>query len=42
MMVAVTVVVYLWVGRERLDRKLEEAMGTLDDEGIEADRATAG
>ena len=38
-MVAVTTVVYLWVGRERLDRKLEEAVGTLADECIEADRA---
>jgi membrane protease YdiL (CAAX protease family) len=38
-MVAVTALVYLWVGRERLDRKLEEAVGTLADECIEADRA---
>jgi membrane protease YdiL (CAAX protease family) len=37
-MVVVTVVVYLWVGRERLERKLEEAMAELGNESIEIDR----
>ncbi len=37
-LVVVTVMVFVLVGRERLERKLEEAMGTLADESIEADR----
>ena len=36
-MVVVTVVVFVLVGRERLERKLAEAMGTLGDESIEED-----
>ena len=41
MLVLVTIVVFVWVGRERLERKLAEAMETLGDEAIEADRVTA-
>jgi membrane protease YdiL (CAAX protease family) len=38
-MIVVTVGVYLLVGRERLQEKLAEAMGTLQDESIEEDRS---
>jgi len=37
-MVAVTVMVFLLVGRPRLERKLEEAMSMLNDESVRADR----
>ena len=37
-MVVVTVLVFVLVGRARLERKLEEAMRTLGDESIEVDR----
>ena len=37
-LVVVTVLVFVLVGRARLERKLEEAMKTLGDESIEVDR----